>query len=378
MPQLSLQERVFLVKNYYKLPLNRQGNSNVTLLRTKFRRHWGKTAPSAYNIKSLVKKFELTGNTCNQNKGRSGRRKSSTDATNVTNVIALFRNRPTSSVRKAAPQIGISPMSVHRILRRERFFPYKTQVLFKLTEADFASRLIFCNRFLQLISTNDNVIPNLWFSDEAHFYLDGYTNKQNMRMWEQHQIAGNFRQKPLHPNFVTVWCAISYHGIIGPYFYEDGQGRHLSVTAVRYHAMLQDYFYPALLTFPDLDINLQWFQQDGSTSHTALLPRRWLLDHFPMRVISRFCDFPWPARSPDLTVCDFFLWGALKDAVFATPPPTSLQQLREKITFEVGKISTATIKKTFNNFLQRLHECVAGNGAHVRNKFHHSDAVHIR
>jgi hypothetical protein len=31
------------------------------------------------------------------------------------------------------------------------------------------------------------------------------------------------------------------------------------------------------------------------------------------KVISRFEDTPWPARSPDITVPDFFLCGYLKE-----------------------------------------------------------------
>jgi hypothetical protein len=30
---------------------------------------------------------------------------------------------------------------------------------------------------------------------------------------------------------------------------------------------------------------------------------------FPNHVISRYGDIIWPARSPDLSACDFFLWG---------------------------------------------------------------------
>jgi hypothetical protein len=30
-------------------------------------------------------------------------------------------------------------------------------------------------------------------------------------------------ERPLHNSKVTVWCAISSFGIIGPYFFEDGK-----------------------------------------------------------------------------------------------------------------------------------------------------------
>jgi hypothetical protein len=40
----------------------------------------------------------------------------------------------------------------------------------------------------------------------------------------------------------------------------------------------------------------------------------------------------WPPRSPDLTPCDFFLWGFIKDRVFVPPLPTMLVDLSTRIT----------------------------------------------
>jgi hypothetical protein len=52
-----------------------------------------------------------------------------------------------------------------------------------------------------------------------------------------------------------------------------------------------------------------WFQQDGATAHTAVFNIAALRRLFQQRVISRFGDLPWPARSPDLTALDFCVWG---------------------------------------------------------------------
>ena len=54
-------------------------------------------------------------------------------------------------------------------------------------------------------------------------------------------------------------------------------------------------------------------------------------------VISRFGDIAWPARSPDLTVPDFFLWGFLKDRVFWRRIMT-IQELKQAIFDEVAAI----------------------------------------
>lgn len=374
---MSKDERIFLVKNFHCCGKNRQGNADIEALRLKFSLRFHKPAPRAYNITLLMKKFDSTGSVLNQNKGHSGRRVTTRTADNKQRVITAFKHNPSTSIRKVACQMQMHRSSVHRILQDNDFFPYKTQVYFKLTNADFQSRLQFCHRFLQMHATDNSIINNLWMSDEAHFYLEGTVNKQNMRMWGTEMPQTNFRVKPLHPVYVTAWVAISCHGIIGPYWFEDDNANHLSVTAIRYHNMLETFFYPQLLTFTSVDLNKQWMQQDGSTSHTALLPRDWLKEKFPNRLISKYADFPWPARLPDLSVLDFYLWGALKDLVFKTPV-NDIDQLKLRITEEIRKITLDVIRKAFNNFLKRLEECISNDGAHVRNILHHRTPIHIR
>ena len=58
------------------------------------------------------------------------------------------------------------------------------------------------------------------FSDEAHFHLGGYVNKQNCRIWGSEQPHANV-ERPMHPPRVTVWCGFWSGGIIGPFFFEN-------------------------------------------------------------------------------------------------------------------------------------------------------------
>jgi len=53
-----------------------------------------------------------------------------------------------------------------------------------------------------------------------------------------------------------------------------------------------------------------------------------LWEMFPQHVISRGSVVPWPARSPDLSACDYFLWGYLKRRVFISKPRT-VTELRQ-------------------------------------------------
>ncbi|GFS91866.1 uncharacterized protein TNCV_1930521 [Trichonephila clavipes] len=45
------------------------------------------------------------------------------------------------------------------------------------------------------------------FSDEAHFWLNGYVNKQNCRIWSEANPQV-YVETPLHPETLTVWCAL--------------------------------------------------------------------------------------------------------------------------------------------------------------------------
>ncbi|GFY08940.1 uncharacterized protein TNCV_4661321 [Trichonephila clavipes] len=49
--------------------------------------------------------------------------------------------------------------------------------------------------------------------DEAHFWLNGYVNKQNCRIWSEAnpQVCV---ETPLHPEKLTVWCALWAGGIL--------------------------------------------------------------------------------------------------------------------------------------------------------------------
>ncbi|GFW59408.1 hypothetical protein TNCV_1508531 [Trichonephila clavipes] len=50
-------------------------------------------------------------------------------------------------------------------------------------------------------------------SDEAHFWLNDYVNKQNCRIWSEANPQV-YVETPLHPEKLTVWCALWAGGIL--------------------------------------------------------------------------------------------------------------------------------------------------------------------
>ena len=80
------------------------------------------------------------------------------------------------------------------------------------------------------------------FSDEAHFWLNGYVNKQNCRIWNEDQPEA-LQVLPMHPEKVTVWCGLLVDSIIGPYFFKGDDGRNVTVNGERYRVMIDDFFF---------------------------------------------------------------------------------------------------------------------------------------
>ena len=213
---------------------------------------------------------------------------------------------PHRFARRHSVSLGVSEASVRRILHKDlNFFRYKIQVTHALHERDYVNRVNFCQNFLRLINENQELVNNLLMSDEAHFHLSGFVNKQNFRYWSATNPT-KFHERPLHSSKVTVWCAISSFGIIGPYMFEDERERALTVTGPCYVHMLENSLGPELARHPVTEET--FFQQDGATSHTARDSMAAVRNLFPNHVISRYGDI----MSPDLSACDFFLWGYLK------------------------------------------------------------------
>ncbi|GFW65056.1 hypothetical protein TNCV_393221 [Trichonephila clavipes] len=72
-------------------------------------------------------------------------------------------------------------------------------------------------RFVEWAQNEIAVFPDfhkrILFSDEAHFWLNGYVNKQNCRIWSEANPQV-YVETPLHPEKLTVWCALWAGGIL--------------------------------------------------------------------------------------------------------------------------------------------------------------------
>ncbi|GFW40940.1 uncharacterized protein TNCV_4369881 [Trichonephila clavipes] len=208
------------------------------------------------------------------------------------------------------------------------------------------------------------VVPDfhkrILFSDEAHFWLNGYVNKQNCRIWSEANPQV-YVETPLHPEKLTVWCALWAGGIIGPYFFKNDEGHNVTVNGDRYRAMITNFFIPKLNNH---DVQELWFQQDGATFHTDRATIDLLKDTFSDRLISRFGPVNWPPRSCDLTPLDYFLWGYVKSLVYADRPQT-LDHLEDNIRRVIADIRPQMLEKVIEIWTSRLDYIRVSHGSHI-------------
>ena len=108
-----------------------------------------------------------------------------------------------------------------------------------------------------------------------------------------------------------------------------------------------------------------WWAQNGAPALRVIEVRDRLNEVFgENRVIALQHNVEWPPRSPDLTPCDFFLWGYLKNKVFTTPPE-NISMCYATEEFNALGQQPEMIRHVISGMHRRTIRCVERNGGHV-------------
>ena len=188
----------------------------------------------------------------------SGRPVSVTTHENVERNKDYFKFNPNASIWKVAQALKISKTSLHRILKHFlNMHPYKISSYQLLSERSMGQRVKFCKTITGMFEDRELDEKLIIFTDEAHFYLNGYVNKQNDRFWGSENPSVSI-SKPLHPQKVSAWAAISIKGIYLQFFES-------TVTAETYKNLLETKFF-LYAKKRGLVTNFH-FIQDGAAPH---------------------------------------------------------------------------------------------------------------
>ena len=347
--QLTKEQRVFVVNTFNE-------TKNVNTVMERFIRTYERTL-TAKTVRRTILKFQEHGTILNRNKGNSGRLITKRTAENIELVRHEIKENEQFSSRRNGT--GISRTTLQRIIKNDlNYFPYKSRICHELLEGDFQRRVRFCRWFLQ---KHERFIEDLIVTDEAAFHMNGLINKQNNRKYSpKGQPPQNFYEKPISREKISVWMGLTGSGlVIGPLFYEG------NMTGEKYLTMLNEQIIPQLRIGYGERFERLWFMQDGAPCHRTLNVKNFLKDTFGNRVIGVGHDVEWPPRSPDLTACDFFLWGYLKGLIYRTPP-TGLDDLRNRIIRNVNNLkeNPQIVKNAMRKTRTLIQKCIAANGGH--------------
>lgn len=263
----------------------------------------------------------------------------------------IVEEEPTISSRRLSQRMSVSQTTAIKFLKEYlQCFPYKIQIAQQLTDVAIEKRMDFAGEICQMIDEHTIDINMIIFTDEAHFWLDGYVNRQNFRVWGTEKPKF-MRIKPLHPKKLTVWCGLSNNEIIGPIIES-------SITSEVYHEMLIAEMLSELKSRRWLDGF--HFQHDGAAPHTTRLNLELLKEYFGTRIIARgfqemfVCGLAWLPYSPDILPLDFFLWGYIKNRIYQNNPKT-LAELKNGIINMIKAILVAMPARSIGSFERHIH-----------------------
>ncbi|XP_045771282.1 uncharacterized protein LOC123871479 [Maniola jurtina] len=233
-------------------------------------------------------------------------------------ILDMFGEDPTRSTRSVGRELGVNHMRVWRILKDDGQHPFHYRRVQSLLPTDYEPRMVYSRWVLDKVEEDREFLSHVLFTDECSFVRTGVFNSHNEHVWS---VINPHATKPSHFQHrwrINVWAGIIGDKIIGPCFLTQ------TMNGGNYLRFLREELSEEL---DELNLNLVrrlWFQHDGAPPHFSRPVRDYLNAEYGERWIGRGGPVNWPARSPDLTPLDFFLWGTVEQSVFkkpATPRP---------------------------------------------------------
>lgn len=350
-PRLTVDQRSRIVKIFYESGKN--ARHTVRIFKSDYPMY--KTL-SHTTVLALVAKFENNGTVEDLAKKHSGRKKTVRIPATINTVQQQVQVNPQASIRRIVAQTGLKRSSVHQIIKKDlKLKPYRPHLVQALNAADPAKRVKWAEDFLKAVDMDLTYPDYILWSDEAIFHLDGTVNRFNSVTWATQNPHVYVEKATQNKAGVMLWVGLIKDHIIGPFFF-DG-----SVNGDIYLQLLQTQVLPELRAVMGEDEEFVIFQQDGASAHYSTKVRDWLNAKFEDRWMGRLGPIAWPARSPDLTPLDFWLWGYLKNRVYGQNV-SKLQQLRVAIEGEIEAIPPSMVHNATLSVVAIAKELISING----------------
>ena len=318
--------------------------------------------PTRKRIKYVVDRFLRTGSIhpVPQPKVKA---KTVRSAENISRVEELFRGDRTQSIRSASIQLDLHWVMVWTILAVDlHWFPYKSKCTNPLTDDHKRNRAAYCLWVEEQFQQDPDWSSRVIWTDEKLFKLKCRGNRQNERYWApQGQDPEVLEECRVLGGDQTMCWSMIVDGRVYLYWFEPKA----RIDQHRYLRMLQEFMKPIIDGLPGRDSFI--FQQDGARCHTTPLVLAWLQQEFDGRVISGNTDTPYPARSPDLTPPDFWLWGVIL-AELRRMKPTTIPLLENTAQSYCDDLPEDDVRRATTHCRLRAQVCAENGGSHFEHQ----------
>ena len=338
--------------------------SSATKVRREFLHHYGikggrkRSQFTAKDFERVNNHFDITGSVHETPKKRPRTKRT---RENAETLQVMLDDKQQFSVRNIAPQLTVSPTTVWRILRydtKAKF--YRPSTVQPLTEDHKEQRRIFCNWLLQ---QPDDFVQQVIWTDEKIFVLNQRPNRKNDGTWSIENPHKALEVNNRNGKKMMIFVAIvdGHIPIVHAFMGEDGKSQ--SVNGDRYQQLIEDVAWPALRG--KATRRNYWSMQDGAPPHCTNAAKKFLLEKFKGRVISRGTAVSWPAHSPDLNPLDFHFWGEAQQQVYREQPE-NIEELIECVKKFAAAYGSSTIRRVAENVVKRARRCLDENGGHFQ------------
>lgn len=274
-------------------------------------------------------------------------------------VLHCVEENPSLSTREIARTVGVSHDTVWKILRENLLYPYHIQRVQALNDADYPARVNFCQWLLQQTAQDPHFPCKILMTDECCFTRNGIINFHNTHVWADENPHAIRRHNFQHRFSINVWVGVIGDHLIGPYVLP------MRLNGEAYLNFLTDQL-PLLLEDVDLQTRRAlWFMHDGAPAHFSNNVRTFLNQTYPNKWIGRNGPVRWAPRSADLNICDFFVWGHMKEQVYRTPVEDE-QDLLNRIMIAADNIRNdpGIFERVRGSLIRRAEACIRVNGGH--------------
>lgn len=233
---------------------------------TAARREYGRLyperrVPSKQIFARLAKKMQEKGTVLDVRSIR--RRHRVVDEQNEVNILGFFETYPSASITKCYQELPVSRSSVHRVLKKYQYKPYKFRKTQKLSNEHCQRRLLFCEEFLNRYYQNPDYLKYICWTDESSFTTKRGCNSQNNRYWSTNNPHMIHEIKCQGYRSVNVWCGVIDRLILGPLFIDQ------KLTGERYFHLLQNEISGQIDDLP-LNISTRMMWQQSAPPHNVI------------------------------------------------------------------------------------------------------------